>query len=67
MKIVFIGSFNFEQVQEVNDFLKQQQTTDRVHESCVIESSQDNGNYIFKVVVKKRTDWIEKIIVRLVK
>jgi len=57
MKITFTGTFDLEDLQLINDFLEQQQTTDRETESVTIEF---DGVIEIKLKVDRYGD-IEKI------
>ena len=63
MKITFTGSFSLEDMQLINDFLEQQQTTDRETESVTIEH---DGVIEIKLKVDRYGD-IEKINFKKIK
>lgn len=61
MKITFTGTFSIDDMQLINDFLEQQQTTDRETENTTIELdgviqikvTTDNIGHIEKINFKK--------------
>ena len=63
MKITFTGTFNLDDMQLINDFLEQQQTTDRETESVTIEY---DGCILIKVTTHK-LGYIEKINFKKIK
>ena len=57
MKITFTGTFNYDDVKLINEFLEVQETTDRERETTIIDY---DGEVEIKVTVDKKGD-IEKI------
>jgi len=66
MKIVFIGTFSYEQVKEIKEFLHYQNATDRETKNNIIDFRGEQGRYTYKIVVDSSGS-IEKIIIRNVK
>lgn len=64
MKVKLNGKFSVEQLNEVMEFLKIQETTDRETETTGISYGGDYGNYDIKIKVDKWHD-IELITIKL--
>jgi len=56
MKITFTGTFNYDDVKLINEFLEIQETTDRERKTTVINY---DGEFLIKVTADKKGDIVK--------